>query len=144
STLRLASRLASLRGTVHLPVMSTKRPFIRYERTHRLPIALPNVRDLLLTTARAGSASFDEAEICVASLESGERRTLVKHGSCAKYSPTGHLVYMRGSSMMAIGFDVSRGQVCGSAIPVVDRVMPQPTGAGRFSFSAGGRPIYLH
>src|SRR5439155_930705 len=80
--------------------------FTSGERTHRWPNALPNGRDVLFTTARAGSASFDEAEICVASLESGERRTLVKHGSCAKYSPTGHLVYMRGSSMMAIGFDV--------------------------------------
>ena len=126
-----------------MPEPATKLDFTSGERTHRWPNALPNGRDVLFTTARAGSASFDEAEICVASLESGERRTLVKHGSCAKYSPTGHLVYMRGSSMMAIGFDVSRGQVCGSAIPVVDRVMTQPTGAGHFSFSAGGLLIYL-
>jgi hypothetical protein len=49
----------------------------------------------------------------------------VQHGSCARYVPSGHLVYLRGGSLMAIGFDPVRLATIGSAIPVADRVMTQ-------------------
>jgi hypothetical protein len=65
---------------------------------------LPNGLNVLFTIARAGSGSFDEGEIAVASHVTGERRLLVMHASCARYVPTGHLVYMRGGSIMAVPF----------------------------------------
>jgi Tol biopolymer transport system component len=57
--------------------------------------------------------------------------------------PTGHLVYMRGGSMMAAAFDVERLELRGSAVPVVEQVMTQPTGAGHFTFSQTGCLLYL-
>ena len=76
----------------------------RASGTHRWPDVLPNGLNVLFTIARAGSGSFDEGEIAVASLVTGERRLLLMHASCARYVPTGHLVYMRGGSIMAVPF----------------------------------------
>lgn len=117
--------------------------FAQGERTHRWPHLLPNGVDLLFTVAHAGSASFDDADVMIASIETGERRRLLRHATCARYVPTGHIVYMRAGSMMAVPFDANRRMVTGSAVPVVDRVMTQPTGAGHFAFAETGSLIYL-
>jgi serine/threonine-protein kinase len=125
------------------PRPATELDFANGERTHRWPEALPNGRDILFTIARAGSASFEEADIDVVSLTTGERRIVHHFGSGARYVPTGHLVYMRGRSLMAVRFDVERLSVSGSAMPVVDDVMTQPTGAGYFSFSRDGCLVHV-
>ena len=138
-----ASGLSVVPADGGAPRPATTLDFAHGERTHRWPDVLPNGRHVLLTVARAGSASFDDGEIVVASLVSGERHVVVRHGSCARYVPTGHLVYMRGGSMMAVAFDAERLAVRGAAIPVVDQVMTQPTGAGHFAFSQNGCLLYL-
>ncbi|MBZ5555953.1 MAG: winged helix-turn-helix domain-containing protein [Acidobacteriia bacterium] len=138
-----ASGLSIVSAEGGTPRPATTIDFGEGERTHRWPDALPGGRHVLFTLARAGSASFDDGEIVLASLETGERRVLVHHGSCARYLPTGHLVYMRGGSIMAVAFDAERFAVRGSAIPVVDQVMTQPTGAGYFTCSQTGCLLYL-
>ena len=125
------------------PRPATTLEFASGERTHRWPDALPDGAHLLVTIARAGSASFDDAQIALARIGGGERRVLVAHGSCARYVPTGHLVYMRGGSMMAVAFDPERLETRGAAIPVADHVMTQSTGAGHFGFSHDGVLLYL-
>ena len=122
---------------------ATTLDYAQGERTHRWPDALPDGRHVLFTVARAGSASFEDGEIVAASLDTGERHVVLRHGSGARYVPTGHLVYMRGGSIMAVPFDLERLAVAGPAIPVVDQVMTQPTGAGHFSFSQTGCLLYL-
>ena len=116
--------------------------FAQGERTHRWPDVLPSGH-LLFTVARAGTASFDEGEIVLAAPDGGERRSVVRQGSCARYVPSGHLVYMRGGSLMAIAFDADRLDTRGPALPVADRVMTQPTGAGYFAFSNTGCLLHL-
>jgi serine/threonine-protein kinase len=125
------------------PRPATTLDFGKGERTHRWPHWLPNGRDLLFTVARAGSASFDDADIGVASIESGVRQVLLRHGTCARYVPTGHLVYMRGGSMMAVPFDPDRRGLIGQTVPVLEHVMTQPTGAGHVAFARTGSLIYL-
>ena len=124
------------------PRMLTKLDFAKGERTHRWPDALPSGH-ILFTIAYAGSASFDEGEIAVASPDDGERHRVVRQGSCGRYSPSGHVVYMRGGSMMAVAFDAARLEAGGAALPVADRVMTQPTGAGYFAFSTTGCLLHL-
>ena len=125
------------------PQPLTKLDFANGERTHRWPDVLANGRHVLFTIARAGSASFEEAEIAVVSMDTGERRTLHRFGSGARHVPTGHLLYMRGGSLMAVQFDAEQLAVTGSAMPVVDDVMTQPTGVGYFSFSRDGCLVYV-
>lgn len=117
--------------------------FDRGERTHRWPHVLPNGTELLFTVARAGSASFDDADVMIASVATGTRRVLLRHATCARYVPTGHIVYMRAGTMMAVPFDLQNLVVTGSPAPVVDRVMTQPTGGGHFAFANTGCLVYL-
>jgi DNA-binding winged helix-turn-helix (wHTH) protein/Tol biopolymer transport system component len=138
-----ATGLSIVSADAGSPKAATQLDFAKGERTHRWPDVLPSGRHVLLTVAHAGSASFDEGEIVVASLDTGERHGVAHHGSCARYVPTGHIVYMRGGSLMAVAFDAARLETRGSAIPVADRVMTQPTGAGHFTFSNTGCLLYL-
>lgn len=138
-----ASGLARVRAEGGRPQPLTTLDFANGERTHRWPEVLPNGRDVLFTIARAGSASFEEADIAVVSVDTGERRTIHRFGSGARHVSTGHLVYMRGGSLMAVRFDAERLAVTGSAMPIVDEVMTQPTGVGYFSFSRDGCLAYV-
>jgi DNA-binding winged helix-turn-helix (wHTH) protein/Tol biopolymer transport system component len=138
-----ASGLSIVRAERGDPTELTTIDFARGERSHRWPSLLPDGRHVLFTLARAGSASFDEAEIVIASLDGGDRQRIVAHGSCGRYVPTGHLVYMRGGSMMAVAFDAETRQLTGTPAPLLTHVMTQPTGAGYFDFSRNGRLLYL-
>lgn len=124
------------------PTPATVLDFAKGERTHRWPEWLPDGRSFLFTIAQAGSASFEEAEIAVAAVDGGHR-VVHRFGSCPRYVPTGHLVYMRGGSLMAAPFDLDGLRVTGSPMPVADEVMTQPTGAGYFSCSRDGMLVYL-
>ncbi|MDO8681458.1 MAG: winged helix-turn-helix domain-containing protein [Acidobacteriota bacterium] len=138
-----ASGLVRVPADGGAPRLATTLDFAHGERTHRWPEVLPGGHHVLFTVAHAGSASFEEADLVVASLENGERRTIHRYGSSARYVPTGHLVYMRGESLMAAPFDLAQLAVQGSSMPVVDAVMTQPTGSGYFSFSQDGCLVYL-
>jgi len=112
------------------------------EGGHLWPDALPNGNRLLFTI-RTG-ASFDDAWIGFADLVSGEHIVALRGGTCAKYSPTGHIVYARGGTLMAAPFDPVSGQVLSTPVPVVDGVRHDAvTGISFFSVSANGILTYL-
>jgi serine/threonine-protein kinase len=76
-------------------------------------------------------------------LATRERRTLLEDGSYGRYLPTGHLVFLRGSDLMAVRFDAASLEVTGSPVRVVEGVGYDPlTGAGHFSFDRDGTLIY--
>ena len=136
-------------GLVRVPVEggrprpATNLDFASGERTHRWPEVLPDGRAVVFTIARAGSVSFEEAEIAIASLETGDRHVVHRYGSSAQYIRSGHLAYVRGGSLMVVPFDPGRLATTGSSMPVGDDVMTQPTGAGYFSASRDGCLICL-
>ncbi|MDA2915179.1 hypothetical protein MYX77_14730, partial [Acidobacteriia bacterium AH_259_A11_L15] len=78
------------------------------------------------TVGRGDLISFDDAYIDVLSLQTGERKTLVQGGSYGWYAPTGHLVFARAGSILAVPFDLERLEVTGSEVPVVSNVMTHP------------------
>ena len=138
-----ASGLVRVSADGGRPQPATTLDFVNGERTHRWPEVLPDGLHVLFTVAHAGSTSFEDASIVVASLSTGERRAVHPHGSSARYVPTGHLVYMRGGSLMAAPFDLAALTVQGPSMPVVEAVMTQPTGSGYYSFSEDGCLVYL-
>jgi eukaryotic-like serine/threonine-protein kinase len=78
------------------------------------PRLLPDGESVLFSvTTSSGATRWDEAQIVVQSLSTGNRKTLLPGGSDARYVPTGHLVYALGDALFAVAFDVSRLEVSG-------------------------------
>jgi serine/threonine-protein kinase len=77
-------------------------------------------------------------------MRSGQQRVLLEGGSCARYAPTGHLIYARAGSLFAVRFDPNRLQVDGSPVPVVEGVSWQGgLGFADYSFSNSGTLVYV-
>jgi eukaryotic-like serine/threonine-protein kinase len=112
------------------------------EVSHRGPEFLPGGRTLLFVGARS-SFSWDDAQIAVQSLVTGQRRDLMK-GAFPRYAPSGHLLYTQGGNLFAVPFDVQRLAVNGAATPVVEGVLQSTTtGAAQYSISGTGSLVYL-
>lgn len=75
-------------------------------------------------------------------LATGETK-LVTYGSFARYSDTGHLLFLsdEGPMVMAAPFDVDRGDFTHAPQPVADRVS-QPGGRPMFAIAAAGSLLY--
>jgi hypothetical protein len=84
------------------------------------------------------------------SLMTGKRKVLIEGAADARLVATGHLVYLRKGTLMAVPFDLRRLEVTGPAVGVVSDVMQaanvQPvqidTGAGQFAVSNAGSLVY--
>ena len=111
------------------------------EISHRWPHHLPGVSAVVFNAA--SGPNWDRWPIVVQSLETGERRVLVEEGTNARYSTTGHLVYVRAGTLMAAPFDLERLEVTGEAIPVLEGVRITTEGAAEFGFSALGSLVYV-
>jgi Tol biopolymer transport system component len=112
------------------------------------PQMLPDGKTLLFTIARTaeGPSRWDTARIVVQSLESRERKTVFEGGSAARYIPTGHLLYVRGGTVFAVPFDVSRSRVTGQPAAVLQGVRRTPegyTGGAQFAVSDNGHLFYI-
>ncbi|MDA2928243.1 hypothetical protein MYX78_13620, partial [Acidobacteria bacterium AH-259-G07] len=108
------------------------------------PQILPGGEAVLFTLRSGGS--WDDAQIVVHSLETGERKVLINGGRDGRYVPTGHLVYAREGTLMAVPFDVVRLEVTGGPVPTVEGVRQAAanlTGAAQFSFSGLGSLVYV-
>lgn len=106
------------------------------------PQVLPGGRAVLFTIWTG--VSFDEAKIAVLSLASSEPRVLEDSGSYARYVESGHIVFARAGSLLAVPFDLNRLEVTGSPVPVLDGVMTSPTtGAASFEVSENGTLAYV-
>ena len=125
------------------------------------PQMLDGGRVLLFALAtEAGAERWDRAQIIVQSMASGERHVLVRGGSAARYLPTGlgsptraernggHLVYAVGSSLLAVPFDVTRLEVRGAPVPIVEQVARSLNsalqgGVAQYDVSATGMLAYV-
>jgi len=111
------------------------------------PEVLPGGQAILFTVGKGqGPDRWDNAQIAVQSLKSGERKTLIEHGSDARYVPTGQLVYASGGRLFAVPFDLQKLQVTGGAVPLVEGVRRSAgnySGAAHYSFSRTGNLIYV-
>jgi len=125
------------------PTQITSLDQSRGEISHRFPRLLPGGKAVIFTIKTNLIGSFDDAEIAVARLDTGERHILVEGGSCAEYAPSGHIVYAHGGSLLAVPFDESRLAVTGSPKPVLGGVTTDPSsGATMFSSSSSGILTY--
>ena len=121
------------------------------EYSHRLPHMLPGSHAVVFTISK-GAQRWDDTQIVVRSLETGKQTVLVTGGSDGRYVSSGHLIYVRLGTLMAVPFDPVRLAVIGGATGVIDDVMQAAnrndsdmanTLAGQFTVSDTGALVYL-
>ncbi|MCH7476162.1 MAG: PD40 domain-containing protein, partial [Gemmatimonadetes bacterium] len=113
----------------------------RGELGHWWPQILPDGKHVLFTNF---STPIDRARISVLSLETGEQKDLVPGAIFGRYLPTGHLVFVRSQTLMAVPFDLSRLEVTGTALPVLeDLAMGPEQGSAGIAFSDNGIMAYV-
>jgi serine/threonine protein kinase len=111
------------------------------EISHRWPEILPDGKSVLFTINTGMDA--DDKRIAILSLETGERRVLVKDGTHARYASAGYLIYLRAGSLLAAPFDVELLEVTGPAVRVLDGVKSSGAGGGYYSFSRNGSFVWV-
>ncbi len=117
--------------------------FVKDEDSHRWPEFLPG-GDAVLFAALRGGGNWNNAQIAVQRVGTGERRNLVLGGTHPRYAPSGHLVYAQGGTLMALPFDTDNLAVTGAAVPVQEGVLQSTfSGAAQYSFSATGSLVYV-
>jgi serine/threonine-protein kinase len=114
----------------------------RLEKSHRYPDMLPGGKSVLFTVGTGDIESWDEASIAVLSRETGEYRTVLEGGTNARYSRTGHVVYAREGSLLAVRFDPEALEVTGTPVRVLDGVAMDTNGQAAFSLSDDGALLY--
>jgi predicted Ser/Thr protein kinase len=118
------------------------------EYSHRLPRHLPGGKALLFTLSKEMLDGHPRTAIL--NLETREWRELMEDAADARYVPTGHLVFLRQGTLMAVPFDAAKGELKGQPIPVVADVVQELTGyfsmdnsaAGQFAVSDSGLLVY--
>jgi len=115
------------------------------ESSHRWPQFLPDGRALLFAIQYGATAAETSSDIASIRLDTGEQKVLIRGGTSPKYVPTGHLVYYRAGTIMAVAFDLERLEVQGTPSPVVENVMAttNTTDGAQFSFSNAGTIVYV-
>ena len=120
------------------------------EYAYKLPQMLPGGRAVLFTLQKT-LWRWDDAQIVVQSLDTGEQKVLLDDGADARYVPSGHLVFVRRGTLMAVPFDPARLTLTGAPVAMIDGVMQAAnngnvgadSGAGQFAIAAQGRLIYV-
>ncbi len=101
------------------------------------PASVPGGRAVLFHAMEGGNDL-----VGVLDLETGEEKTLVEGGANPVYVDSGHIVFARGTTLMAVPFKASELAVTGEPIALVQGVRRTPGGAAHFAVSANGTLVY--
>jgi len=114
------------------------------------PQVLPDGDSVLFAVtpipASAGFRDWDESQIVVQSLSTGERTVLLEGGNDARYLPTGHLVFALGERLLGVAFDPDTLTVSGNPVPLIQdllRATSNQTGVAHYSVSENGTLAYI-
>ena len=113
------------------------------------PQLLPDGDSVLFSvTTGKGSTRWDEGQVVVQSLRTGERTVVLEGGSDARYVRSGHLVYALENRLFAVSFDADRLEVQGGPVPVVEGVLRATapainSAAANYGVSDRGTLVYV-
>ncbi len=109
------------------------------EIDHHSPTLLPG-GDALLFAVHGKRNRFS---IAVQSLRSNERKTLIESGFAPQYSRTGHLLFARGSAILAVPFDANRLEMTGPPVTLLEQVSTdRRSGVAAFRVTTTGTLVY--
>jgi eukaryotic-like serine/threonine-protein kinase len=111
----------------------------RGEIGHRWPVFLPDGRHFLFLALNQNS---QEGAICIGSLDSTQKKILMRSSSRPLYAQPGYLLYAGGHRLLAQAFDASTLKATGEPLLLAEGVDPigqvGPTGYVRMSVSTTG------
>jgi serine/threonine-protein kinase len=109
------------------------------DKSHRWPHVLPNGK-WVVYTAWTG----DGFRIDAMSLENQERKTLIDDGFFARYSSSGHLLFARNETLMAVPFDDRKLELLGPPVPVVENIeTDNESGTAFYSLANDGTLVFV-
>ncbi|MCH8336455.1 MAG: PD40 domain-containing protein, partial [Proteobacteria bacterium] len=112
-------------------------------RSHRWPAFLPDGKTVLFT-ATPDDNNYDEADIVALSLDTLEQKSVLHGATFARYVPTGHIVFARSGTLMAVAFDADKLTLSGTPVPLLEGIMGvPPMGNAQYCFSTTGTFLYL-
>jgi Tol biopolymer transport system component len=120
------------------------------EWRHALPYLLPDGRSMLYTAGVADGSTLG-VRIMAHRFDTGDSNVLIEDAADARYLASGHLLYMRGGTLLAAPFDPERVVQTGPAVALLDGIV-QAVGAtgsngetyqGQFQVAANGTLVYL-
>ena len=101
-----------------------------------LPRLINNGRHVLFSLRRVGEAGVEATSIVAHDVASGSRTEIVRAGRLAMPLPSGYLVYLSGTDLMAVAFDEPRLRVTGDPVRVASGL------ASQVAVSKGGTLAY--
>jgi serine/threonine-protein kinase len=117
----------------------------RGERTLRFPHATPDGEIAIFTVGSTKSPNnYEDANIDVYSLETGERRTVIDRATMARFAGRDRIIFARMGDLFAVEFDPVRLETVGEPVPVIEDVGGDPSsGAGYFTIAENGSIAWL-
>jgi serine/threonine-protein kinase len=104
------------------------------------PVMLPGNKAVLFENSSLGFGG--SGGIGVLSIESNEVILVSAYGSDPFYSHTGHIIFPRGDTLVAVPFDAEGFEVTGHAVPVLQGVRVENGGAVQAAVSRNGLLVY--
>jgi Tol biopolymer transport system component len=107
---------------------------------HYFPQLLPDGEHVLFDLVDHHQMS----QVAVVSLRTGEQRILVKDAAYPRYIPTGHLLFTRPGTLVAVPFSLKRLETSGSPVPLLDDLVTNYGGVryAEYAFSQEGTLVY--
>jgi Tol biopolymer transport system component len=113
------------------------------EYSHRYPQILPGGKGVVFTALNG--FGWDESRIELLRLDTKERTVLIRGGHTGRFVPSGHLIYYRAGSLLAVPFNLARmAATSDSPTTIADRVRQSSGAVGADYFvSFGGTLMYV-
>src|SRR5262249_23803212 len=105
------------------------------------PQVLPAGKGVLFTLTSSHAIVQADLDIAMISPASSEPRILIHGGSNARYLPTGQIVYARDGVLLSVGFDLSKMEVIGTPVTVMNGLEKTWSGSD-YSVSDTGTLVY--
>jgi serine/threonine-protein kinase len=102
----------------------------------------PNSDFILFGIQNDATGDWDNAQVVIQSLATGQRKVLFEGGQGGHYAPTGHLVYGRAGTLLAVPVDFAEAELKGTPLAVVEGVMHGALGP-QFRFAENGTLAYI-
>jgi serine/threonine-protein kinase len=99
----------------------------------------------ILCTLRLGKdfADIEHSNVAILDPASGKRRTVIEGATFARYGG-GRLVFLRGSGVFSVPFDLAGLAATGAAVPVAENIAVDPNeGIALFALSASGTLAFV-